>query len=175
MMQDWLRNCSSEYLRCILRGESIESNSPECSICLSTGTVYSCTDCFYDTLLCVDCVKAAHSRLPTHHLRRWTGTHFERVSSKDIGYIFHLGHRGLPCDLGYNRLFTLIDSNGVHELTLRFCRHPSFGDGARQLLKAHVYPCSDDRPSSGATFSVLRLSCFLPLRQSCPPIAITMS
>jgi hypothetical protein len=117
-MQEWLINCSSKYLNRILRGEAIDSEAPQCGICKSADKVYMCTDSFHTVLQCVNCVKVAHLNLPTHRLHQWTGTHFQCVRSRDIGYVFHLGHDGLPCDLEYNRLFTLIGSNGIHELNI---------------------------------------------------------
>lgn len=97
-----------------------------------------------------------HVNLPCHRFQQWNGDFFQDVTSADIGYVFNLGHGGRHCASATQRSFTLGDTNGLHVIQMRFCRHPGRGDFARQLLKAGIFPCSDIQPASGFTFSLLR-------------------
>jgi hypothetical protein len=107
--------------------------------------------------LCRECLLAVHQRIPTHRFRCWTGSHFTSVTVRELGLVFHLGHAGNRCDLGQDQTFLLCDTNGFHELTVRYCRHPGHGDAARQLLESQIYPSSDQWPATGFTFQVLQL------------------
>ncbi|KAF8593035.1 hypothetical protein BDV93DRAFT_422934, partial [Ceratobasidium sp. AG-I] len=127
-----------------------------CDRCEVVDDMYNCGDCLHHVLLCKSCLFTEHAMLPSHRFRKWTGTHFERVRLDLIGFVFHLGHGGRPCTLGHNRKFTLGDVNGIHELHIRFCRCPGHASGSVQLLRARIYPCSDERPESGFTFNMLR-------------------
>lgn len=155
-MQDWMNTCAPHYLRRIIESEDIGSEERACDTCRLQGTMYDCTDCLHQPVLCGPCLCRAHRTLPTHRFRQWTGSFFQRVSSKAAGYTFHLGHGGMPCDYGRDKDFTLGDTNGIYVLKVRFCRHPGRGDAANQLLRAHIFPCSDERPESGFTFGLLK-------------------
>lgn len=156
MMMDWFNQCGTHYLKRILESESIGSKDRTCDGCQQPGQMFDCVDCLHQQVLCGICISRVHRRQPTHRFRRWTGEYFERVPSAAAGYRFHLGHGGLPCDYGYDRSFTLGDTNGIHTVAVRYCRHPGRGDAAHQLLAARIFPCSDARPASGFTFTVLR-------------------
>lgn len=156
MTQDWVKDCASEYLKRIIESESIEDELSQCWTCEAATTLYKCADCLHQVASCASCMCAQHTNLPSHRFKRWTGRYFEDVPAADLGYVFNLGHGGSHCALATQRTFTLGDTNGLHEVQIRFCRHPGRGDFARQLLKASIYPCSDIQPASGFTFSMLR-------------------
>lgn len=151
-----MEQCGTHYLRRILEAESVGSDDRTCDGCHQAHRLFDCIDCLHQRVLCGPCLSKAHRSLPTHRFRVWTGTCFERVPASVAGYRFHLGHGGAPCDYGHDRTFTLGDVNGIHSIVVRFCRHPGRGDAAHQLLAARIFPCSDERPESGFTFSVLR-------------------
>lgn len=156
-MQDWLQGCAQTYLDRLLETEALDNGDERsCDACERPGPLFGCADCLHQTVICKDCLFLAHQKLPTHRFKKWTGTYFARVASDSLGFVFHLGHGGAPCSLGHNRHFTLGDVNGIHELDVRFCRCPGRGDGSAQLLRARIYPCSNERPESGFTFTVLR-------------------
>ncbi|QRV89654.1 hypothetical protein RhiJN_17672 [Ceratobasidium sp. AG-Ba] len=46
----------------------------------------------------------------------------------------------------------------IYKVDMRFCRHKDHSSDARQLLDAQIFPCSDERPASGFTFSLMRLA-----------------
>lgn len=156
MIQDWLTDCADIYLTRLLESESIEEDAKACVSCGSEDKPIRCKDCLHQELYCAQCICHRHANLPMHRFEEWTGLCFESVSSKRLGYVFHLGHGGMPCSLGKDRPFTLGHTNGLHEIIIRICRHPGRGDAARQLLKSHIFPCSDIYPASGFTFTILR-------------------
>jgi hypothetical protein len=78
---------------------------------------------------------------------------------QSIGLKVHLGHHGHCCPFPSteNKNFTVIDTSGVHNVTLVFCgcvgaaaEHPRV-----QLLRVNWFPASVDRPESAFTFDVL--------------------
>lgn len=157
MTQDWLEHCAQRYLHNILETEALDSgNDRTCDQCHAPGDIFSCVDCLHQQVICRECLCVGHRKLPTHRFKKWTGAHFARISSNDIGYVFHLGHGGAECTLGRNRKFTLGDVNGIHKITIRVCHCPGRNGAAAQLMRARVYPCSDQRPESGFTFNVLK-------------------
>jgi hypothetical protein len=156
MSQDWISRCAETYHNRILYTESVSAFNSECLDCNSRCPKYKCQDCTHHTLLCSSCLLERHAVLPTHCFREWNGTSFTTLSTQALGYVFHLGHQGKPCNLGDTRNFTLGDSTGLHEIAVRFCHHTGHPDQVQQLLDAQVFPCSDKRPQSGFTFSVLR-------------------
>lgn len=156
MLHNWLIECSQPYLRRILDQQFLAPDSELCHRCQSHATVYVCRECPHQVSLCASCICSQHAAIPTHRLRRWTGDHFEPSEFKDLGYVFHLGHGGLPCDLGVERDFILGDLNGLHSIRIKVCKHRGSGGTARQLLSAKIYPCSDKSPATGFTFAVLR-------------------
>jgi hypothetical protein len=155
-MQDWITNCANLYLLRIMQSEVVQHGTP-CSACQGPSALFQCRDCLPLSVLCQSCITRLHRCIPTHRFRRWTGSYFESITSRDLGLVFHLGHAGAECNLGQDQDFLLCDSNGFHHITLRFCRHPGHGDPARQLLECQIFPSSDQRPATGFTFSVLRL------------------
>ncbi|KAF8599485.1 hypothetical protein BDV93DRAFT_449277 [Ceratobasidium sp. AG-I] len=156
-MNDWLEHCAQRYLNTLLESEGIDTlDARSCDRCEAVAEIYNCADCLHQVLLCKPCLFSQHAMLPTHRFRKWTGTHFERLRSDVLGFVFHLGHAGRPCTLGHNRKFTLGDVNGIHELYICFCRCPGHTNGSAQLLRACIYPCSDEWPESGFTFNMLR-------------------
>lgn len=70
-----------------------------------------------------------------------------------------LGHTsGQPCCLPkspYSDDFVIIDSNGIHPVTLRYCGCESAGTVTQQLLRYRLFPASTDKPRTAATFGVL--------------------
>jgi hypothetical protein len=93
----------------------------------------------------------------THRFHQWNGTYFENIPSLALGYVFHLGHAGRACDMGFKRALVIGDITGIHTVIVRFCRHPGHGGQSHQLLDANIFPCSEDHPQTGFTFNLLRL------------------
>lgn len=57
-------------------------------------------------------------------LERWNGSYYERVAMANLGLFIQLGH---PLDLecvnpeAAHKSFTVIHSNGIHMVNVRFC------------------------------------------------------
>jgi hypothetical protein len=162
MLTDWLNTSASSYLLNTLRLESIHEQGLQCVQCEQPcNALFQCKDCLHQWGKCAPCLREAHRCLPTHRYRKWVGTHFENTDSSEIRFVFHLGHAGKPCDMGFERAFVLGETNGLHNITIRFCRHPGRGSPSKQLMDANIFPCSDVRPQTGFTFNVLRLFSFM--------------
>jgi hypothetical protein len=158
MLQDWLHFSAKPYLNHTLRSESLSQQGSVCVACdQETPELFQCRDCLHQWAQCGQCMLEKHTLLPTHRFRRWTGTHFENISSSALGYVFHLGHAGKACDMGFECTLVVGDITGLHSVTVRFCRHPGCGTQSKQLLDANIFPCSEERPQTGFTFNLLRL------------------
>ncbi|KAG9097442.1 hypothetical protein FS749_006276 [Ceratobasidium sp. UAMH 11750] len=157
MMQEWLTESAGVFLHNVLLAETLDNPTSVCTYChLERDRLFQCRDCLHCSIHCLGCLQTRHSNFPTHRLREWTGTHFRNVSPSDTGLVFHLGHGGLPCNMGSERDFTLGDLNGIHVIRVRFCSHPGKPGEVRQLMQAQIFPCSEKRAVSGFTFAVLR-------------------
>lgn len=161
MSQDWLQYCAQAYLTRLMHAEVPPGPNPLCADCGKTNATFQCRDCLNSAMLCSECILSRHSYIPTHRAREWNGKYFAARTWTSLGYVFHLGHGGKPCNLGKTVPFTLGDTTGIREINIRFCRHPGHVDFPKQLLDAKIFPCSDKRPRSGFTFAVLRKFHFL--------------
>jgi hypothetical protein len=158
MLQDWLTFSTKPYLYNTLRSESLSQQGSVCVSCdREHQDLIQCRDCLHQWAQCVECSLGKHTLLPTHRFRKWTGTHFENVSASELGYVFHLGHAGKACDMGFECTLVIGDITGIHNVVVRFCQHPGRGGQSKQLLDANVFPCSEERPQTGFTFNVLQL------------------
>jgi len=132
--------------------------------CLTGGCLYEgriqCRDCDMDGLYCDKCILQSHRRLPFHILEFWADTHFTRTTLQHLGLILHLNHSGEACPHVLSgsgiREVTIIDTNGVHLVSIGYCRcigRPSFSE---QLFQLRIFPASTINPKTGFTFRVLR-------------------
>lgn len=121
--------------------------------------LYCCEECFHFPTLCRRCIVTTHIQHPFHHIQLWTGTHFSRISLSAAGFSLALGHNGHPCPnriSGPGRMTTIVHTNGVHQLRVLYC-HCGLGcsDGL-QLVKAHLFPATMEKPETTFTFAVLK-------------------
>lgn len=156
MLNAWVRNCATIYLNRIMSAEALLQASPECLLCSNSGELFSCQECLHAEPMCASCMCSEHKQSPSHQFKLWTGQYFKPVNSSRLGYVFYLGHNGETCDKGSTRDFVLGDTNGVHKIKVHFCHHKGSRDAAHQLLRAKIFPCSDQIPATGFTFRVLR-------------------
>jgi hypothetical protein len=54
------------------------------------------------------------------------------------------------------RLFTVVHTNGIHRVRLRYCSCVGAASKPHQLFSASLFPASTTRPGSAFTFEVLR-------------------
>ena len=128
--------------------------------CLNSGT-FLCEDCDIQTPLCNTCILKCHLYLPLHRPMRWNGSFFERISLKDIGKVWHVSHGGKACPYVDNnngiQELTIVDTTGIHNVCIGYCRCWNSVGFAEQLLYAKLFPASLQRPKTAFTFRVLRL------------------
>ncbi|KAK7052688.1 CxC2 domain-containing protein [Favolaschia claudopus] len=165
-----------EYLAEQLRREGRGSRRvyERCAGGLCTNAAdYRCAEaqCFGAAMYCRECIVATHSRLPTHFIEYWNGTHFERLHNglKGLGLRMQLNHPpGVRCPFLREgpRDFVLYDVSGIHEVAFDYCGCRT-DDGSEdrgeplaartQLLRACWWPATSDAPRTCATFAVVRL------------------
>ncbi|KAF7972344.1 hypothetical protein HWV62_18114 [Athelia sp. TMB] len=89
----------------------------------------------------------------------WNGESFVPTSLKALGLRMQLGHPpGTRCinpvpSAGND--FVIVDTNGLHEVSLDFCGCTSARKDTIQLLRARLYPATVKSPQTAATFNVL--------------------
>lgn len=135
-----------------------------CHKCHSTNSdsiaQYRCCDCFPGPLLCKTCILESHIQNSFHRFEQWSSNSFLKVRPCDLGQILHLGHNNSPCpSLGLADLpirSQIVDTNGFHQMAIRYCACPGAGDRVTQLMRAHLFPSSTKLPTLAFTFRVLR-------------------
>ncbi|KAG2029343.1 hypothetical protein BDR03DRAFT_1018509 [Suillus americanus] len=92
-------------------------------------------------------------------LQEWTGIYFVPVSLKKLGLRVQLGHpAGKYCLLpqkAFNDDFTLIHTNGIHEIGLDYCGCETAERHVKQLLRTAWFPATSTDPRTAATFTIL--------------------
>ncbi|KAG1787612.1 uncharacterized protein HD556DRAFT_1434387 [Suillus plorans] len=155
----WLKD-HPLFLEKILRleGKGNLRNAP-CSRCGDLSPKYRCEDCFGVNLHCSSCIKAAHQLHPLHRLQKWNGKYFERVTLKALGLRIQLGHApGQACPnprRAFNNDFFVMDSHGIHEVSLDFCDCTDAVAHVQQLLRISWFPSTTADPKTAATFHLL--------------------
>ncbi|KAE9395570.1 hypothetical protein BT96DRAFT_826041 [Gymnopus androsaceus JB14] len=94
-------------------------------------------------------------------LQEWKINHFQVTTLKQLGATYQLGHTpGKPCLFPRNAQadFTVIHTNGIHNVAARFCGcQGSSRTNVVQLLQACWFPSTPSDPQACTTFSCLRL------------------
>jgi hypothetical protein len=92
-------------------------------------------------------------------LQIWNGTFFEHITLKEIGLRIQLGHgvgdRCINPEAAVGDNFVIIDTNGIHQVGLDFCKCQTAEHATIQLLRARWYPATPIAPNTAATFNVL--------------------
>jgi hypothetical protein len=156
MLRNWTDNWSTIYLRELYRHHSPPESVP-CSCGSGLGSQYSCDDCFGLSRFCQSCLVSLHQHTPCHRVSVWTGSAWSRTSLSEVGLVLALGDHLTPCPKGNPRPFVIGDLSGFHRINVTFCECAHGAEWAVQLLRAHILPCSEQKPSTGFTFSMLRL------------------
>ncbi|KAG1884148.1 hypothetical protein F4604DRAFT_1878867 [Suillus subluteus] len=118
-------------------------------------------DCFGTELCCHSCIVASHTKNTAHRIQEWMGIYFVPVLLKKLELHMQLCHpAGEHCLLpqkAFNDDFTLINTNGIHEisLSLDFCGCETAERHVKQLLWTAWYPATSTDPRTAATFIIL--------------------
>lgn len=85
---------------------------------------------------------------------------FEHCTLGTLGVSIQAGDHppGRTCAAGHTvERFTVIHTNGIHVIRLRYCSCPNAPERFVQLLRAGIFPFTPLEPASGITFAALRL------------------
>ena len=92
-------------------------------------------------------------------LKQWVDMHFTQVTLKSLGLCLELGHAvGDHCcnpKCAFRDEFVVINTNGIHDIALDFCRCRMAQTHVKQLLHTHLFPATIFDPKTAATFKVL--------------------
>ncbi|TFK60021.1 hypothetical protein BDN72DRAFT_747722, partial [Pluteus cervinus] len=121
---------------------------------------YRCEDCFDLRMMCADCIVGQHQPNPFHWIQKWDGSSFVRVSLKELGLQVVLGHPlGTKCDnpKSSDKLeYVVLDTNGIHVISLSYCECASATDPFAQFLQMRLFPATVTYPRTAATFRLLQ-------------------
>ncbi|KAF7308829.1 DNA-directed RNA polymerase subunit [Mycena kentingensis (nom. inval.)] len=161
-MQDWVLNHRETFLETLLwlEGRGPGQTQSTCSHCGLHPPSVRCRDCTCSAMLCAECIVACHASSPLHWVEQWNGSYFQRRSLKSLGLRIQVGHPpGERCTRPHPavREFIILHSNGIHEVALDYCAcHLNVQTPhAIQLLRARLYPATNERPKTCATLACL--------------------
>ncbi|KAF9001442.1 hypothetical protein BDZ89DRAFT_929683, partial [Hymenopellis radicata] len=122
--------------------------------------LYLCETCG-DSLECEECCLTRHKHLPLHCvLQVWkVRGFFERVTLREMGLVFQLGHRHSSCPVPQKiKRVTVMHVNGVHQIHISHCGCDRHGDDSNswdEPMENGWYPATTVAPQTFATFEVL--------------------
>ena len=122
---------------------------------------YRCTEYFASTPMCQKCIVSMHCSNPLHRIEKWTGSHVEKESLKNIGFIFYLGHSNQPCRNSSSIVTTpIVHTNGIQDVALSYCGCDSLPEERQprplQLLGAGLYPATFKHTSTAFSVAILK-------------------
>lgn len=90
-------------------------------------------------------------------LQKWNGEYFEQSSLHDLGLVVQLNHTSFSCPLpeDSHKDFTVLDSNGMHQVNVKFCSCTKQLPHHIQLLRRGWYPSTQKNPHTMASFCYL--------------------
>ncbi|KAG1722176.1 uncharacterized protein EDB91DRAFT_1240244 [Suillus paluster] len=142
-----------------LEGRCNRLGAQSCSECNCPSPEYRCWDCLGSEIYCSPCILLAHVHHPLHQLEKWNGQYFKRISLKTLGLRIQLGHTTgqkclNPCR-AFNDDFIVVDTHGIHEVSLDFCNCATAQSHIQQLLQILWFPSTMSDPKTAVTFHVL--------------------
>ncbi|KAF7972068.1 hypothetical protein HWV62_19137 [Athelia sp. TMB] len=90
---------------------------------------------------------------------RWGGTFFQKTSLKALGLRIQLGHpsgQSCPYRVTSQDSFTVLHTNGIHQLAVDFCGCFPTVEYRVQCMRQSWWPASTEKPRSAATFTALK-------------------
>ncbi|TFK59939.1 hypothetical protein BDN72DRAFT_780066 [Pluteus cervinus] len=131
-----------------------------CPLCAGPSAIYRCRECEGGELLCQNCMVSSHKQNGLHMIEYWTGHSFEFSSLKSLGLFFQLGHPfGVKCNYPKspaNNDFVVIHTNGIHEVSVKFCGCFDRNEPHVQLLRYGWFPATTHKPQTAASLAVLK-------------------
>ncbi|KAJ7460424.1 hypothetical protein B0H11DRAFT_1924017 [Mycena galericulata] len=144
----------------LLEYEADEETGLVCECGSGMERTTQCYDCTGYAAACSTCFIKAHLRIPFHWAEVWntlTGF-FVRHDISKLGHVIQLGHNGDRCEQPTGeRLFTVVDGNGIHSTRLAFCgcrEQPP--NKIRQLMRSRLFPATTKDPHTAFTVNMLK-------------------
>ncbi|KAE9398541.1 hypothetical protein BT96DRAFT_821787, partial [Gymnopus androsaceus JB14] len=118
-----------------------------------------CCNCYTPELYCEDCMTDCHAYMPFHRLERWNSEFFKRTL-EDCGMILELGGhtKEKPClmvSIASLENLTVVNKNGIQDITVWYCSCHLAGTWRQQLLRARLWPATLSNPKTAVTFDCL--------------------
>ncbi|KAK0501073.1 hypothetical protein EDD18DRAFT_1016875, partial [Armillaria luteobubalina] len=140
----------AESLRREGHGDAISQSRCAAIGCEETEFPFCCVTCRDGRMFCQICIVSLHDACPMHIIQCWNGNYFDKIPLRELGMRYQVGHLvGEACPhprLAFSNHFTVIDTNGIHDVALNFCscmqRHPF----AMQLQGSWHFPVTDIEP-----------------------------
>ncbi|KAK0481089.1 hypothetical protein EDD18DRAFT_1312229 [Armillaria luteobubalina] len=147
----------AESMRREGRGDTISQK--HCPSCRSTQISLRCITCRDMRLFCPACMVALHAACPTHIIQHWNSAYFDKVPLRTLGMCYQVGHIigevcPHPCP-AFGDHFTIIDTNGIHDVALDFCNCIRERPLASQLQRAWLFPATGREPRTAVTTAAL--------------------
>ncbi|KAJ7928222.1 hypothetical protein B0H13DRAFT_2549726 [Mycena leptocephala] len=155
----WAEDDLEDFLDAVVRGEGRGDYVTQlrCGECRTVDSpAHRCEDCFTDALVCGGCMVRLHADNPFHVIKMWNGHFFVDTTLRELGLRVQLGHKRGEKKKATETSFCIVDTNAIHEVALDFCTCGTAPPPTIQLLCAHLYPATTLRPSTAATFRMLR-------------------
>ncbi|KAI6110329.1 hypothetical protein EV401DRAFT_1869650, partial [Pisolithus croceorrhizus] len=125
------------------------------------GSVW-CMSCAGVHAWCGPCAVKVHRNLPFHKVQRWNGAQYQPTSLMDLGFLWHIGHGGIPAPVIGQTLIqrsqmTIVHTEGIfsHEVWVCKCPGSDPNDWHLDLLHQRLFPASICKPKTAFTFDVL--------------------
>ncbi|KAJ7708492.1 hypothetical protein B0H14DRAFT_2646627 [Mycena olivaceomarginata] len=122
--------------------------------------LFKCHACG-EFLQCKACCIAGHTRTPLHVLQEWNGNYWVDITLQELGFVYQIGHGGMPCRSPDPRLLTMtvIELPVIHRVSYRYCKckMADTTTNVQQLLRNGWYPATITDPATCATFTTLEM------------------
>ncbi|PPR07725.1 hypothetical protein CVT26_003718, partial [Gymnopilus dilepis] len=150
-----------EMLRWSGRGDFQHAeNCPDCLARSSSSPgipEYRCAECMVPDLTCSSCCVRRHRLQPFHRIEKWDGQRFCSVSLKSLGLKIQLNHSGSLCEnpIPAQSNMLVLHTNGIHDVAISYCGCSRALPHNIQLLRRRLYPASQIKIRTCATFELL--------------------
>ncbi|KAJ7799721.1 hypothetical protein B0H14DRAFT_3491392 [Mycena olivaceomarginata] len=89
----------------------------------------------------------------------WNGNYWVDITLRELGFVYQIGHGGMPCRFPDPRLLTMtvIELPVIHRVSYRYCKckMADTTTNVQQLLRNGWYPATITDPATCATFTTL--------------------
>ncbi|KAK0482876.1 hypothetical protein EDD18DRAFT_1084606 [Armillaria luteobubalina] len=149
----------AESLRREGHGDAILQSHCAALGCEDTDCTFHCITCRDGRLFCHSCIVSLHVACLTHVIQHWNSNYFDKVPLCELGLQYQVGHLASEvCPYpraAFGNCFTIIDTNGIHDVALNFCSCMQKRSFALQLHGSWLFPAMDTEPHTAVTTATL--------------------